>query len=79
MKYNSNIVKLICYFLCIANYVCYAQPTTQFNHFTVEDGLSQSSVLSITQDKTGFMWFSSLDGINRYDGVLARRDQSQYC
>jgi ligand-binding sensor domain-containing protein/CheY-like chemotaxis protein/AraC-like DNA-binding protein len=68
MKYNSKIVKLFCYLLCATSYVCFAQPITQFNHITVEDGLSQSSVLSITQDKTGFMWFSTLDGINRYDG-----------
>ena len=34
----------------------------------VEDGLSQGSVYSILKDSRGFMWFSSYEGLNRYDG-----------
>jgi ligand-binding sensor domain-containing protein/serine phosphatase RsbU (regulator of sigma subunit) len=39
-----------------------------FNHLTVEDGLSQSAVSCIFQDRRGFMWFGTQDGLNRYDG-----------
>ncbi len=39
-----------------------------FDHITVKEGLSQSSVLSIYQDRLGFMWFGTRDGLNRYDG-----------
>jgi hypothetical protein len=34
----------------------------------VDNGLSHNFVQHITQDKTGFLWISTWDGINRYDG-----------
>jgi hypothetical protein len=39
-----------------------------FNHVTVEDGLLNNSVLAITQDATGFLWFGTRIGLNRYNG-----------
>lgn len=47
---------------------CFSQPQYQFNHYTTEDGLSQSSVFSIVQDEVGFMWFATEDGLNKFDG-----------
>jgi signal transduction histidine kinase/ligand-binding sensor domain-containing protein len=43
-----------------------------FEHLTIEDGLSQSSVKTIFQDSRGFMWFGTADGLNRYDGYNFR-------
>ena len=39
-----------------------------FRHYDTNDGLSQNSVFSILQDKTGFMWFGTRCGLNRFDG-----------
>ena len=40
----------------------------KFRHLSLKDGLSQSSVNCIFQDKKGFMWFGTQDGLNKYDG-----------
>jgi ligand-binding sensor domain-containing protein/DNA-binding CsgD family transcriptional regulator len=39
-----------------------------FSHLTVDDGLSNNSVISICQDSRGFMWFGTYHGLNKYDG-----------
>lgn len=40
----------------------------QFEHLTIEDGLSQNAGLAIFQDSKGYLWVGSQDGLNRYDG-----------
>ncbi len=40
----------------------------KFAHLTTNDGLSQSNVKAILQDRRGFMWFATQDGLDRYDG-----------
>ncbi len=42
--------------------------TLRFEHLAIEQGLSQSTVGAILQDRYGFMWFGTDDGLNRYDG-----------
>src|SRR5512140_270690 len=46
----------------------YAQRTIRFDHLSVKEGLSQGSVTCILQDRQGFMWFGTQDGLNMYDG-----------
>lgn len=40
----------------------------QFDHLSVSNGLSQSTVLAICKDSRGYMWFGTRDRLNRYDG-----------
>ena len=44
-----------------------AQPV-DFRRLTIEDGLSQNAVYAVSQDRQGFLWFGTKDGLNRYDG-----------
>jgi PAS domain S-box-containing protein len=46
----------------------YPRSEMRFERFSVKNGLSQSTVLTILQDSKGFMWFGTEDGLNRYDG-----------
>ena len=47
----------------------FAQPDDiQFEYLSVDDGLSSSFAICITQDHNGFMWFGTADGLNKYDG-----------
>jgi len=40
----------------------------RFVHYGLDEGLSQSSVLTLLQDDLGFLWIGTQDGLNRFDG-----------
>lgn len=44
-----------------------------FNHYDIRDGLSQNTVTCILQDRHGFIWFGTHDGLDRYDGSSFKR------
>ncbi|HTY57295.1 MAG TPA: two-component regulator propeller domain-containing protein [Bacteroidota bacterium] len=43
-------------------------PQIRFRSYSVEQGLSQSQVSCILQDREGFIWLGTQDGLNRFDG-----------
>lgn len=40
----------------------------RFDRISINEGLSQSTVNAILQDREGFLWFGTQDGLNKYDG-----------
>lgn len=50
----------------------------RFEHFSIAEGLSEVNVLCILQDKNGFLWVGTQDGLNRFDGynfTVFKRDR----
>jgi len=46
-----------------------AQPhSIRFQHLSVEQGLSHNEVTAVAQDRHGFIWIGTTDGLNRFDG-----------
>ncbi|MDE6094872.1 MAG: response regulator [Muribaculaceae bacterium] len=43
--------------------------TYHFKRIDVEDGLTQCMVYAVAQDRQGFLWFGTQNGLNRYDGA----------
>ena len=42
--------------------------SSNIKHIGIEQGMSNNYITGITQDKTGFMWFATESGLNRFDG-----------
>ncbi len=66
----SGIISLLQLFLIalLALPIYPQQNILKFKKLTSNDGLSQNFISAIYQDKNGFMWFGTKDGLNRYDG-----------
>ncbi|MEO7044786.1 MAG: two-component regulator propeller domain-containing protein, partial [Ferruginibacter sp.] len=63
---------LIVYILFTGNYLPAQTLIPRFENLGVNEGLPHSSVYSIMQDKKGFMWFGTADGLCRYDGNILK-------
>ncbi len=66
MKKLSRVVFFILCFLF--SKINSSQNLGYFERITTDNGLSQSDINTIHQDKDGFMWFGTHDGLNKYDG-----------
>src|SRR4249920_539712 len=63
------IVSFLIPVLTFALFVIDAQAQYRFDHWTTDNGLPQNSVHGILQTRDGYMWFTTYDGLVRFDGV----------
>jgi ligand-binding sensor domain-containing protein len=67
---------ILLFFLLVPSLHILAQPY-YFRHYQVESGLSNNTVYCSIQDKNGFMWFGTRDGLDRFDGYRFKTFNSQ--
>lgn len=74
LRYIVSVMLAVAIPMVLVNVHCRAQLPREgkanyyFRSLQVEDGLSQNSVYAIFQDRQGYIWFGTQDGLNRYDG-----------
>ncbi len=66
----KKIAFLLVLYYCIPVQEIYSQdfPDFKFRYLTMKEGLSDDYVTCFTQDKNGFIWMGTSNGLNRYDG-----------
>ena len=66
MRLQHIIFTLACGILSTAFAI--AQPFSSLRKYDISDGISENTVRTIVQDKTGYIWLGTKDGICRYNG-----------
>lgn len=68
MQIKRLTIISICCVLLLINQEVKAQQPLLFEQVSIAQGLSQGMVFDILQDKEGFIWVATKNGLNRYDG-----------
>ncbi|HNB57902.1 MAG TPA: two-component regulator propeller domain-containing protein, partial [bacterium] len=62
---------LLFFEIALISLICSVTAQVRFvdlDRLSLEEGLSQSSAICMLQDRQGFLWIGTEDGLNRYDG-----------
>ena len=65
MNFKNYIFALFC---LLTNLIVGQKNNIKFENLDTFSGLSSSTCTEIFQDKAGFLWFGTIDGLNRYNG-----------
>jgi ligand-binding sensor domain-containing protein/serine phosphatase RsbU (regulator of sigma subunit) len=65
-KYSPYYLALL--LLCLFSFPAFSQ-NYYFDNYNVQNGLAQSNIYSIIQDKDGYIWLGTAGGASRFDGL----------
>lgn len=65
-------MKRIIYLVCIHLLCSTAAQASNLRQISSREGISNNAILSLAQDKHGFIWVGSCDGLNMWDGERMR-------
>lgn len=66
----NKLIILVCFLSAIC--LTLHSQTRIVRHYTINEGLANNAVYSISQDKKGRMWFGTIDGLHSFDGNIIR-------
>lgn len=55
--------------ICLLQFAQLYSQTPSYYHYTSSDGLASSTVYDIIQDKDGYIWFATANGMSKFDGL----------
>lgn len=75
---KNKVFVLFVLFFCLFTLSAQNLFNFQFKKYQVNEGLSENAVTCILQDKKGFLWLGTKDGLNKFDGAnfVAYRGQN---
>lgn len=68
LKQTLKLLFIVILIISVTPSILYCQSETYFHHLDSSDGLSQNDVLYLHQDRFGYIWIGTDDGLNKYDG-----------
>ncbi|TXG38643.1 hybrid sensor histidine kinase/response regulator transcription factor [Seonamhaeicola maritimus] len=66
MFFNRGFCIFLLLFAC--SIICAQSPELKFEHFIDDKGLTQNTIMDVAQDKDGFLWIGTANGLYKYDG-----------
>jgi len=71
----ARIIMIIFFFTVMVTFTGYSQNVSDFifDNYSIKEGLSQSSAISLYQDKIGYIWVGTQSGANRFDGYTFKQ------
>ena len=69
------LTRVVALFFLVFTQICWAQVNEhilKFDYLSIKNGLSHNTIFSLLQDRYGYIWIGTQNGLNRYDGFTCK-------